>query len=132
MLDFVLNCPPKQQTLWNTKPLSTPGLTLILRLYMPKNALHTHEWYCISSASRFKKKKKIDLPTLLIFVPKGQTNILFFLVLLLLFFTLRISIGKKISAEFMSYEIKLSQVSNWFSVNFKMTSQFLYDTQVQY
>ena len=44
---------------------------------MPKNA-HTHERYCISSASRLKKKKKkkIALPTLLIFGPKGQTGLM--------------------------------------------------------
>ena len=41
--------------------------------------MHKHEWYCISHASRFNpKKKKIHLPTLLIFWPKGQTNLLFF------------------------------------------------------
>ena len=56
---------------------STPRLTLILRFCMPKNA-HTHEWYCISVASRSKKKKKIDLQTLMIFRPRGQTNLLFF------------------------------------------------------
>ena len=45
--------------------------------------MHTHKWYCISSALRLKKKKKkkkkkVDLPTLLIFGPKGQTNLSFF------------------------------------------------------
>ena len=53
-----------------------------LGLRMPKNAhVRVHEWYYISSVSRLKKeeeKKKIDLPTLLILRPKGQTNLLFF------------------------------------------------------
>ena len=39
--------------------------------------MHTHEWYCISSVSRLKKKK-IDLPTVPNFEPKGQTNLLSF------------------------------------------------------
>ena len=40
--------------------------------------MNTHEWYCVSFRSRFiYLKKEIDLPTLPIFRPKGQTSPLF-------------------------------------------------------
>ena len=44
----------------------------------------THTWMilhimCVQIKKKKKKKKKIDLPTLPVFGPKGQTNIFFFL-----------------------------------------------------
>ena len=54
-------------------------ITPILRICMPKNA---HTWMILhimcAQILKKKKKKKIDLPTLPIFRPKGQTNIFFF------------------------------------------------------
>ena len=48
-------------------------ITPILRICMPKNA---QTWMILHiCVSRLEKKKKIDLPTLPIFGPKGQTNI---------------------------------------------------------
>ena len=57
MSKYVVTVPKRNfnQIYWNTTTSNT-RIKLILRLCMPKNA-HTHEWYCISSASRFKKKK---------------------------------------------------------------------------
>ena len=61
---------------WNIQPLLTPESNQFWGSACLR--MHTHEWHCISSASRLKtkkqKQKKINLPT----KPKGQTNFLFF------------------------------------------------------
>ena len=63
-------------------PLPTSELNQFWGSACPR--MHIYEWYCISSVSKFKKKRKekrkrkTDLPTLPIFRPKGQTNLLFF------------------------------------------------------
>ena len=59
---------------WNTTS-SNARIKPILELCMPKNA---HAWitlhfFCVQ---KFKKKKKTDLPTIPIFKPKGETNLL--------------------------------------------------------
>ena len=72
---FFNNCPQKSFLTYN--PLSTPGLTLILSLSMPKNA---HTWMVLQFfyINRLKKKKKgkqILLSQYFASVRKLQTNI---------------------------------------------------------
>ena len=58
MLEYVVTVPKRHfnQIKLNTSP-SNARIKPILGICIPKNA-HTHEWYCISSVSRFKKKKE--------------------------------------------------------------------------
>ena len=79
MSEYVVIVPKRHFNLllWNTTPSNT-RIQPILLLFMPKNA---HIWMtlhfvCVQNLK--KKKKKIDLPTLPFFRPKGQANLLFF------------------------------------------------------
>ena len=83
MSEYIVTVPKRHfnQIIWNTTPSNT-RIKPILRLYMPNNA---HTWiilffFCIQIFKKIEKKKerKIDLPTLPIFRPKGQTNLLYF------------------------------------------------------
>ena len=70
------NCPKKAllPDIKEYNPPPTPELNQFWGSACPR--MNTHEWYCISSVSKFihlkKKKKKIDLPTLQFSGQKGK------------------------------------------------------------
>ena len=81
MSEYIVTGPKKalEPDIMKYNPYSNSMIKPILGLCMPPARMHTHmnDTASISSVSRLKKKK-IYLPTLPIFRPKGQTNLLFF------------------------------------------------------